>query len=109
VKIDEVGFNQKCSLIYQYFEGSKADNARVFESIKESEKLLAAQKAQLFASLDKVQKETDTKFKRVMIIENQVSCVKQEIDLMRLKKGKDDAKIRTQLASQVDRLAKNER
>ena len=37
-----------------------------------------------------MQKEIDTKFKRVMIIESQISNVKQEIELLRMKRLKDE-------------------
>ena len=40
-------------------------------------------------TLDKAEKEADVKFKRLMVMESSINGLKQEIDLVRVKRLKD--------------------
>lgn len=92
VKIDEKGFNEKAARIFQYFDDAKRDNQLFKDSIAESEKTLVAQKEQLIKTFERVQRETDAKFKRVKVIESQIQGLKQEIDVVRVKRVKDEGR-----------------
>ncbi|TNV85255.1 hypothetical protein FGO68_gene16921 [Halteria grandinella] len=92
VKIDEKAFNERTEKIYAYFDGAKRENEAFKETMADTERMLHDNKTQLIRTFEKVQKETDAKFKRLMIIESQISGVKQEIDVMKVKRLKDESK-----------------
>ena len=89
LKFDEAGFNERCVKIFSLFDQQKAQNTEIINQITDSEKQIASQRASLKLTLDKAEKEADVKFKRLMVMESSINGLKQEIDLVRVKRLKD--------------------
>ena len=89
LKFDETDFNERCVKIFTLFDQQKAHNKEIINQITESEKQISAQRASLKQTLDKAEKEADVKFKRLMVMESSINGLKQEIDLVKVKRLKD--------------------
>ena len=60
-------------------------------------------------TFERVQKETDNKFRRVMVIESQLAGVKLEVELLRLKKVKEETKGNGDSSTLLSRIVKSEK
>lgn len=81
----------------------------MLDSLAEGQLFIDQQRTQLMHTIERVQKETDLKFRRIMVIETQIAGVKQEIDLLRVKRIKDETRFKEESAAQLARIARAER
>ena len=71
-------------------EECKKRDAEVRKEVKEAEERVGKVKGDVAAVMDRVVKETEGKFRRVLTLDAQIGSLKQELDLLRLKRMKDD-------------------
>lgn len=71
-------------------EECKKRDAEVRKEVKEAEERVGKVKGDVAAVMDRVVKETEGKFRRVLTLDAQIGSLKQELDLIRLKRMKDD-------------------
>lgn len=71
-------------------EECKKRDAEVRKEVKEAEERVGKVKGDVAAVMDRVVKETEGKFRRVLTLDAQIGSLKQELDLIRLRRMKDD-------------------
>ena len=71
-------------------EECKKRDSEVRKEVKEAEERVGKVKGDVAAVMDRVVKETEGKFRRVLTLDAQIGSLKQELDLIRLKRMKDD-------------------
>ena len=71
-------------------EECKKRDVEVRKEVKEAEERVGKVKGDVAAVMDRVVKETEGKFRRVLTLDAQIGSLKQELDLIRLRRMKDD-------------------
>ena len=90
-------------------EESKKRDAEVRREVREAEERVGKVRGEVAAVMDRVVKETEGKFRRVLTLDAQVGSLKQEHELLRLRRMKDDQVMQEERAKLERRLVKAER
>ena len=90
-------------------EESKKRDAEVRREVREAEERVGKVRGEVAAVMDRVVKETEGKFRRVLTLDAQVGSLKQEQELLRLRRMKDDQVMQEERAKLERRLVKAER
>eukprot|EP00347_Sterkiella_histriomuscorum_P012841 403367021 len=91
LKVDEQQFQDKTEQVTSYYEFSKVQHQKILEEYEQIEQSVVIMKKEMKEFYSKIQNDTDLKFKKLVQIDTQLNMLKQEQDVMRNKKTKEDS------------------
>ena len=109
LKETEQNFLDTTTQVTSYFEFSKIQHQKVLHQYEEIEKSLVKMKADMKELYGQITQDTDLKFKKIVIMDTQLNIIKQEQEVMRNKKTKEDSQHKEIEAKHLIQLAQQDK
>lgn len=91
LKKDEMQFLEKTQKVIDFFEMTKSQNLKVLEAIEKTEDQMVNMKKDVKQLYDRISKESDLKFKKLILMEATLTKMQQEQDINRTKRTKEES------------------
>lgn len=89
LKVDEQVFQDRIDDVLKYFDFSKAQHREVLEAYDKMEQSMVKLKLEMRELYAKFQSESDLKFKKLVVLDTIVNQLKQEQEVIRVKRTKE--------------------